>query len=418
MRSAPWRGCDWRCPSRSRLRHSAEVCCGGTLLAARHALADGVGLHLGGGFHHAFADHGEGFCLLNDVAVAVTHLLDRERWTRALVVDLDVHQGNGTAAIFAAEERVFTFSMHQEENYPFVKPPSDLDIGLSDGTADARYLAVLEANLPRVLARYRPQLVVFLAGADPYREDELGGLALSVDGLRRRDVYVLETACAAGAGVAVTLAGGYAFRLSDTVEIHAATLEGGRRAGSLVPGGGIRRNVEPCPRVGVEWLEPGRPPKGRPGCAPTPGRDPPSTPEPHEPPPRPRRRARGDAADLLRPGVTLLLLFGVTWLSFQGALSNLENGRLAVLVGFVLLAASLSGSDRGRGGTAPHHGLHPRGDPERTRRCWAFSPTDAVEELRLIDRFALALIAMLAGGELQLDAAAAPGPHHRRAARW
>jgi acetoin utilization deacetylase AcuC-like enzyme len=217
-------------PFSPELRVAAELSCGGTLLAARHALEHGVGLHLGGGFHHAFDDHGEGFCLLNDVAVAATQLLAEGAVKRVAVVDLDVHQGNGTAEIFEGDERVFTFSMHQEENYPFVKPPSDLDIDLPDGTGDDRYLAILDANLPRILERRRPQLVFYLAGADPYREDELGGLALSMGGLRRRDAYVLATARGAGACVAVVLAGGYAFRRSDTVEIHAATLEEARRS--------------------------------------------------------------------------------------------------------------------------------------------------------------------------------------------
>lgn len=218
-------------PFSPALRQAAVVCCGGTLLAARHALADGVGVHLGGGFHHAFDDHGEGFCLLNDVAVAATTLLAEGAVERVVVVDLDVHQGNGTAEIFEGDDRVFTFSMHQEENYPFVKPPSDLDIGLPDGTGDERYLAILDANLPGILSRVRPDLVFYLAGADPYREDELGGLAMTMEGLRRRDVYVLETVREAGVGVVTTLAGGYAFRRGDTVEIHATTIEEAVRVG-------------------------------------------------------------------------------------------------------------------------------------------------------------------------------------------
>jgi acetoin utilization deacetylase AcuC-like enzyme len=217
-------------PFSPALRTAAVLCCGGTTMAGRLALRDRVAVHLGGGFHHAFADHGEGFCLLNDVAVAAAQLLAEGSVERVLVVDLDVHQGNGTAAIFADEPRVFTLSMHQEHNYPARKPPSDLDLGLADGTSDGSYLAALREHLPRVLERHRPDLVLYLAGADPYREDQLGGLGLSLDGLRLRDEAVLADSLAAGAAVAVALAGGYAFRVTDTVAIHAATVEAARRA--------------------------------------------------------------------------------------------------------------------------------------------------------------------------------------------
>lgn len=206
-------------------REAMILTCGGTVLAARLALQHGGAGHLGGGFHHAFADHGEGFCLLNDVAVAVRALMRERRIERAAVVDLDVHQGNGTAAIFADDPAVFTFSMHQEENYPALKPPSDLDIGLPDGTGDAEYLATLAEHLPRMLDDHRPQVVVYLAGADPYRNDQLGGLGLTLEGLRLRDRTVLEAARGRDVPVAVVLAGGYAFRLEDTVSIHAATIE-------------------------------------------------------------------------------------------------------------------------------------------------------------------------------------------------
>jgi acetoin utilization deacetylase AcuC-like enzyme len=199
--------------------------CGGTLMAARLALEHGGAGHLGGGFHHAFAGHGEGFCLLNDVAVAVRTLLHEGRIGRASVIDLDVHQGNGTAAIFANDDAVLTFSMHQENNYPAEKPPSDLDVGLEDGTGDEEYLAVLERHLPRVLGAHAPDVAVYLAGADPYREDQLGGLGLTLEGLRRRDRMVLGAARERGVPVAVLLAGGYAWRPEDTVTIHAATIE-------------------------------------------------------------------------------------------------------------------------------------------------------------------------------------------------
>jgi acetoin utilization deacetylase AcuC-like enzyme len=225
-------------PFSPAVRTAAETCVGGTLQACRLALRDGVAVHLGGGFHHAFADHGEGFCLLNDVAAAAAAVVAGGEVARVLIVDLDVHQGNGTAAIFAREERVFTLSMHQERNYPAFKPPSDLDLGLADGSADASYLAVLRANLPAVLARHAPGLVIYLAGADPYRGDQLGGLSLTMDGLRDRDRYVLETCRAAGAAVAVTLAGGYAVRRADTVRIHAATVDEARRVATTHPWNG------------------------------------------------------------------------------------------------------------------------------------------------------------------------------------
>jgi len=206
-------------------RDAMILCCGGTLLACRLALEHGSAGHLGGGFHHAFPDHGEGFCLLNDVAVAVRALSDEGRIERAAVIDLDVHQGNGTAAIFADDPAVFTFSMHQENNYPLDKPPSDLDLGLRDGTGDRDYLALLARHLPTVLDGHGPELVVYLAGADPYRDDQLGGLALTFEGLRRRDRMVLDAARERGIAVAVVLAGGYAHRLDDTVTIHVATIE-------------------------------------------------------------------------------------------------------------------------------------------------------------------------------------------------
>ncbi|HSR40521.1 MAG TPA: histone deacetylase, partial [Longimicrobiales bacterium] len=195
-------------PFSAELRDSMVLCCGGTTGAGRRALDDGVAAHLGGGFHHAFADHGEGFCLLNDVAVAAAALLARGAVRRIAVVDLDVHQGNGTAAIFADEDRVFTFSMHQERNYPFPKPPSDLDVGLGDGIGDDAYHSRLRAHLPGILGEHEPDLVFYLAGADPYREDQLGGLGLSMAGLRARDDYVLDTCRAAGVAVAILPAGG------------------------------------------------------------------------------------------------------------------------------------------------------------------------------------------------------------------
>jgi acetoin utilization deacetylase AcuC-like enzyme len=212
-------------PFSAALREASILCCGGTLMTGRLALEDGVAVHLGGGFHHAFADHGEGFCLLNDVAVAAKGVLEEGLAARVAIVDLDVHHGNGTAHIFADDERVFTFSMHEEANYPAVKPPSDLDVGLPGGTSDTTYLAFMEEHLPRVLERSRPDLVIYLAGADPYREDQLGGLGLSLDGMRQRDALVFGMCAQRGVPVGAVLAGGYAFRQSDTVRIHAATVE-------------------------------------------------------------------------------------------------------------------------------------------------------------------------------------------------
>jgi acetoin utilization deacetylase AcuC-like enzyme len=219
-------------PFSAALREASILCCGGTRLTGRLAMEEGVAAHLGGGFHHAFAAHGEGFCLLNDVAVAAAGLVEEGLAERVAIVDLDVHQGNGTAHIFREEERVFTFSMHEAQNYPAVKPPSDLDVGLARGTGDSTYLALLEEHLPEVLERGRPDLVLYLAGADPYREDQLGGLGLSLDGLRRRDALVLEACAGRGLPVGVLLAGGYAFRQSDTVRIHAATVEEAARVRS------------------------------------------------------------------------------------------------------------------------------------------------------------------------------------------
>ncbi len=211
-------------PFSPELRRAMTLACGGTTAAARHALQDGVAVHLGGGFHHAFADHGEGFCLLNDSAVAVRALLADGSIDRAAVVDCDVHQGNGTASIFRDDARVFTLSLHQERLYPARKPPSDLDVGLPDGIGDDDYLKRLRAALPRAVEDPEPDLVLYLAGADPYRRDQLGGLALSRDGLAERDRTVLRSLRGRGIPAVVLLAGGYAVRVEDTVSIHAATV--------------------------------------------------------------------------------------------------------------------------------------------------------------------------------------------------
>jgi acetoin utilization deacetylase AcuC-like enzyme len=195
----------------------------GTINAARFALAEGVGSNLAGGTHHAFTDHGEGFCVLNDVAIAI-RVLRRDRIIeRAAIVDLDVHQGNGTATIFADDTSVFTFSMHGAKNYPLFKARSSLDVELADGTRDEEYLRTLSENLPRVFA-HEPLIVFYLGGADPYEGDKLGRLSLSIAGLRARDEFVLRACRDARVPVATVMSGGYAADINDTVEIHCNTI--------------------------------------------------------------------------------------------------------------------------------------------------------------------------------------------------
>lgn len=197
---------------------------GGTIRACEIARQFGVVVNLGGGFHHAYAGHGEGFCVLNDIAAGIAGSLKYGHAAAALVVDCDVHQGNGTASIFQSDPRVFTLSLHQENNYPIPKEQSDLDIGLEDGTRDDAYLEALQTGLDRAFSSRRPDLIVYVAGADPYEQDQLGGLSLTLDGLRRRDEIVLERAAAEACPIVVTLAGGYAHNVSDTVAIHINTI--------------------------------------------------------------------------------------------------------------------------------------------------------------------------------------------------
>ncbi len=208
----PWSAALWR---RSRLATQ------GTIEASRAALADGLAGNLAGGTHHAFADHGEGFCVLNDVAVAVQVLRRERRIATALVVDLDVHQGNGTAAIFDGDPAVFTFSMHGERNYPARKMRSRLDVGLHDGMEDDEYLALLEGHLSRILESFTPDIVYYLAGVDPARGDRYGRLRLSDDGIRRRESFVLDACLARDLPTVVTMAGGYAATAGRTAELHA-----------------------------------------------------------------------------------------------------------------------------------------------------------------------------------------------------
>ncbi len=223
--------------------------CGGTLTAARLALKDGVAVSIGGGFHHAHPDHGEGFCMLHDVAIALRRVLHEGAIRRAMVVDLDVHHGNGTAAIFppaggaaahtlrqrlpagemvgpgsASAEGVFTLSLHQRNNYPAYKPPSSIDVHLEDGTDDADYLHALDQALTAAFARFRPELIAYVAGGDPYFDDKLGGLELTIEGLKQRDAMVFRRAQAEGVPIFSVFAGGYARELQDTVTIHANTV--------------------------------------------------------------------------------------------------------------------------------------------------------------------------------------------------
>jgi Deacetylases, including yeast histone deacetylase and acetoin utilization protein len=196
---------------------------GGTLAAAQVALAEGYSSNLAGGTHHSFADRGEGFCVLNDVAIAIRAMRSRNLLRRAAIVDCDVHQGNGTATIFAGDEDTFTFSIHGANNYPLFKAQSTLDVELPDGTSDDEYLECLAKHLPAVFAR-KPEIVFYLAGADPYAGDKLGRLALSIDGLRERDARVLRECYEREIPVVTVMSGGYGKDINDTIEIHCNTI--------------------------------------------------------------------------------------------------------------------------------------------------------------------------------------------------
>jgi acetoin utilization deacetylase AcuC-like enzyme len=235
------------------LPYSAELCAfarlsvGGTILAAEQALEDGLCVHLGGGFHHAFADHGEGFCLLNDTAVAVEKLLRDGRIKRAMIVDCDVHQGNGTAAIFEKRADVFTFSVHQMDIYPSEKMTSSLDVGVWSGDGDRAYLDAIREHIPKIFRKYRPDLIFYLAGADPLAGDQLGGLAVSKAGLLSRDRIVLEGALRLKIPTVILLAGGYARDPADTADVHINTI---RTAAAMK-----RRAARPVLRNGPPRLE-------------------------------------------------------------------------------------------------------------------------------------------------------------------
>jgi len=208
---------------------------GGTIAAVNSSFERGVGVNIAGGLHHAFRDHGEGFCVLNDVAMGVASALEDSLAVRVATVDCDVHQGNGTAAIFAREVRVFTFSIHQEMNYPMVKPPSNLDIGLPNGADGGLYLSSLRDGLDTVFREFSPELVVYVAGADPYEHDLLGGLTLTKQDLADRDEMVMSECVSRGVPFVVTLAGGYAERTSDTAEIHASAIARAITIGESLP---------------------------------------------------------------------------------------------------------------------------------------------------------------------------------------
>jgi acetoin utilization deacetylase AcuC-like enzyme len=217
---------------------------GGTILAAQSALRDGFGCNLGGGFHHAYPDHGEGFCAIHDVAVGVRRLQADGAIRKALIVDTDVHHGNGTAAIFRGDANVFTLSIHQENNYPAHKPSSTADLNMEDRADDDEYLAALIPAVQSALDEFRPDMVFYVGGADPYCEDQLGGLSLTKQGLMLRDRKVFEESRKRGIPVATTLAGGYARRVEDTVRIHVNTILAAREVAAVFPSASAARNCQ------------------------------------------------------------------------------------------------------------------------------------------------------------------------------
>lgn len=210
-------------PINEKFVHRGRHIANGTIQCALYARTFGCAMNAAGGTHHAFADRGEGYCCFNDQAVAANYLLHHHLAQRILIVDLDVHQGNGTAAIFRDEPRVFTFSMHGERNYPLRKEPSSLDIGLPDGMTDAAYLAILRDTLPRIVDGFQPDFIFYLSGVDILATDQLGRLAISREGCRERDRFVLSFCKQNGIPVAVSMGGGYSQRIADIVEAHVNT---------------------------------------------------------------------------------------------------------------------------------------------------------------------------------------------------
>jgi acetoin utilization deacetylase AcuC-like enzyme len=237
-------GFPWSAAMVERSRRSA----GGTVAASRRALVEGCAVNLAGGTHHAFADHGEGYCLFNDAAIAARAMQDDGRLERLLIIDCDVHQGNGTAAIFADDPSVFTLSLHGRHNFPFHKEQSDLDLAFEDAAGDAAYLGALGPALDQALARSEPQLAIYVSGADPHENDRLGRLALTSAGLEQRDRLVFESCRRAGVPIAVVMAGGYGRQVAETVAIHRRTVAEARRCWeswrrSPAPGGEAARGV-------------------------------------------------------------------------------------------------------------------------------------------------------------------------------
>ena len=212
-------------PYSPELLDFAQLMVGGTILAGRLAMEDGLSVHIGGGFHHAFHDHGEGFCILNDVAVAIRKMQQSGDSLKGMIVDCDVHQGNGTAEIFAEDETVFTFSMHQMDIYPAKKEKSTLDVGFWSDDADGKYLDTLKSHIPSMYDMFKPDVVFYLAGADPYTKDQLGGLKVTMEGLKERDTIVIQGALRSKIPVVILFAGGYALDVKDTVEIHLNTIK-------------------------------------------------------------------------------------------------------------------------------------------------------------------------------------------------
>jgi acetoin utilization deacetylase AcuC-like enzyme len=224
-----WLGLMWQlempyCKTPKELIEASFYCVGGTILASRLALESGIGIHIGGGFHHAFPDHGEGFCVVNDHSIAICKLQKVGKVGRVAVIDCDLHQGNGTAYIFRSNPSVYTFSIHAQSIYP-AKERSDEDIGLGDFTEDQVYLGYLRECVPRIINDFKPDLVVYVAGADPYKNDMLSPLNISIEGLKERDQIVISEPRKKKIPVVIVLAGGYAEDVKDTVEIHCNTIK-------------------------------------------------------------------------------------------------------------------------------------------------------------------------------------------------
>ena len=229
-------------PYSPELVEAVWLAAGGTILAAQSALRDGFGSNLSGGFHHAYPEHGEGFCAIHDVAVAIRRLQADGAIKKAIVVDTDVHHGNGTAAIFRGDPTVFTLSIHQLNNYPGHKPPSSLDLNMDDRAEDHEYLGTLIPAVQQALDKFQPEILFYVGGADPYCEDQLGGLSLTKAGLKQRDRSVFEEARRRGIPVATTLAGGYARRVEDTVRIHVNTILAAREIALAFPSASAARS--------------------------------------------------------------------------------------------------------------------------------------------------------------------------------